>query len=603
MKNKNIIQNCFTAIMNNFNTSHQLDNELYVHRDFSSWCELLKKRSLNIKEIFGENSKTVSEIVSYLKNDLDDEIAAALYEGYRAMEEAEMHDSRFLLDIINKLVPFYEEKNDFNRLIHLYTDRCYELSAFLRLDTFDLVRMHADLYKIVALKKYYKEFNSVKERRLIFIGYYNIIRTLPGYNEKYSDDILPIFREARAFYNSDCIKEMKDEDLAREEKNLFNIMFLHSFMYYLDEGLYQQMEYVDLIDEIKDTFEDEMDTDLCNAVLNYFHDQMNDTEFFYYLRKYFEFYYEEANKLRFDESTDHIFVTTENMLNTAYMIYDFLKHSYLSYEEQKEYAAYITDCVVGFIKKVPARRFNVFFDESCATIFRKALPFLATPDQKEELLTQVILKQQTLNYVHSRMVEKISLAILDSIHEVRDNLLDEFMAVGFKDYQDLRGYVARGARIHDLGKSLSLGVINQQLRGLSEAEHKYIKLHPSKGDEIINNDVDLEYYHDIMLGHHKTYDGKEGYPKEFDNTKSKYRIIIDLISIADSLDAATDLYGRNYHEGKNFDIVLEELNKGAGTQYNPRLVLYISSNKDIDKKLREIVSDGRLSLYYDTYFK
>ena len=602
MNNRTKILNCFTAIKNNISTSHQLDNELYTPVDFSLWCETLKKRSKNIKEIYKENIKTITEVLDYLKKKLDDEIADALYEGYRSMEESEIHDSYFLLDVINALVPYYEKKKDYIKLIHLYTDRCYELGTFLRLDTFDLVRLKSDLYKITALKEHYKDFKDIKERRLIYVAYYNILRTLPEYNEKYSEDILPVFKEARAFYNSEVIKTMKDEELAAKEMNLLNIMFLHSFMYYLDEGLYQQMEYVDLIDEIKDTFEDEMDTDLCKAVLNYFHDQMNDTEFAYYLKRYFEFYKEEANKLTFTEITDIIFVDAENMFNTAFIIYDFLRHSYLPYEEQKEEATYITRCLVNFVEKVPMSRFNAYFEEACATTFRKALPFLANPDRKEKLLTDIVLKKQPLNYVHSRMVERLSLAILDSIYSSNDNLIEDFMEVGFKDYNDLRGYVGRGARIHDLGKSLSIGLINQQIRGLSETEYKYIRLHPKKGDDIIEYDMDLEYYRDIIIGHHKTYDGKSGYPEDFDNTKSKYRIIIDLISIADSLDAATDLYGRSYHEGKNFDIVLEELILGAGSQYNPKLVDYIRTHENLMNEIRYIVSDGRLALYYDTYF-
>lgn len=603
MKNREEILNCFTAIKNNIITSHQLDNELYSPVEFNSWCEILKKRSLNIKEIHKHNQKTILIILDYLSKDLNDEIADALYEGYRSLEEREIHDSYFIIDVINKLVPYYEEKKDYVKLIHLYTDRCYETGTFLRLGKEDLARLKNDLYRIISFKEYYESFTNAKERRLIFVAYYNIIRSLPDYDERYSEDIIPIFKEAKSFYHSLPVRNMKDQELARNESNLLNIMFLHSFMYYLDEGLSQQMEYVDLIDEIKDTFEDEMDTDLCNAVLNYFHDQMNDTEFVYYLKRYFDFYHEEANKITFTENSDFIFIESENMFNTAYMIYDFLRHSYIPYKEKREKACYVTQSIVDFVKKIPHAKYNVFFDEACGLTLRKALPFLATPDRKEKLLTDIVLKKQILNYVHSRMVERICLAILDSIQRNNDLMLQDFIHIGFYDYNDLRGYVARAARIHDLGKSLSLGLINQQIRGLSETEYKYIRLHPALGDEFTDRDVDFDYYHDVMLGHHKSYDGKSGYPLDFDNTTSKYKLIIDLISIADSIDAGTDLYGRNYHEGKNFDMVLAELVKGEGTQYNPNLVEFIWKNNDLLEELRYVVNDGRLALYYDTYVK
>ena len=42
----------------------------------------------------------------------------------------------------------------------------------------------------------------------------------------------------------------------------------------------------------------------------------------------------------------------------------------------------------------------------------------------------------------------------------------------------------------------------------------------------------LKYYHDTTLGHHKWYNGKGGYPNDFDNTKSPYRFMIDIITRA-----------------------------------------------------------------------
>jgi hypothetical protein len=151
-----------------------------------------------------------------------------------------------------------------------------------------------DLHRIKNLRFHYKELSSIREGKLIYVAYYNLIKTLPEYSPKYNEDIIPMFKEGKAFYQTEDIKLMGDQEFARHEGNLLYIMLLHSFMYYLDVGLSQQMEYTDLIDEIKDTFEDEMDTDLCNAVLNYFHDQKNDEEFVYYLKNYLGFYFGEA---------------------------------------------------------------------------------------------------------------------------------------------------------------------------------------------------------------------------------------------------------------------------------------------------------------------
>ena len=104
-----------------------------------------------------------------------------------------------------------------------------------------------------------------------------------------------------------------------------------------------------------------------------------------------------------------------------------------------------------------------------------------------------------------------------------------------------------------------------------------------------------------MLGHHKWYDGKMGYPMDFDNTKSKYKIAIDIISIADSIDAATDILGRNYTLGKDFDSLLKELEDGAGVRYNPNIVKLISMDEVLKSKLRYLTKYGRERVYYEAY--
>ncbi len=156
-------------------------------------------------------------------------------------------------------------------------------------------------------------------------------------------------------------------------------------MYYLDDGLSQQMEYIDLIDEIKDTFEDEMDTDLCNAVLNYFHDQMNDEEFVYYLKKYLGFYLNDTNELTFNESRDEIFIRAENLFNTAFMFFDFLNCSYLSIEERQKESLNVIYAIAGFLNRIPQEKYTIAFDEAASTLIRKALPFISTIEDKEGL--------------------------------------------------------------------------------------------------------------------------------------------------------------------------------------------------------------------------
>ena len=133
-------------------------------------------------------------------------------------------------------------------------------------------------------------------------------------------------------------------------------------------------------------------------------------------------------------------------------------------------------------------------------------------------------------------------------------------------------------------------------------EYSYIKFHPKWSYEILMRNRNLQTYAEIALGHHRSYDGKSGYPMYFNNQKSKFRILIDLLTICDCMDAATDVFGRNYTKGKTFDSVLAEFKRAAGTHYNPEIVQFILENEELRDTLRNLTSmEGRADLYFHIY--
>ena len=75
-------------------------------------------------------------------------------------------------------------------------------------------------------------------------------------------------------------------------------------------------------------------------------------------------------------------------------------------------------------------------------------------------------------------------------------------------------------------------------------------------------------------------------------------MIIDLISIADSVEAGTDTLSRSYTKGKDFKKLLKELQAEAGTRYNPRIVKVIEKNHELIEELENLTGQGRYDLYY-----
>ena len=128
-------------------------------------------------------------------------------------------------------------------------------------------------------------------------------------------------------------------------------------------------------------------------------------------------------------------------------------------------------------------------------------------------------------------------------------------------------------------------------------------MHPQLGADMLSANPVFLPYRDVVLGHHKRYDGKGGYPTNFDNVDSVWKPIIDLITICDCIDAATDYLGRNYQRAKSFGTILGELKEGAGTWYHPGYVALMEDSIDLFEKLQDLTEKQREIIFYETYQK
>lgn len=123
------------------------------------------------------------------------------------------------------------------------------------------------------------------------------------------------------------------------------------------------------------------------------------------------------------------------------------------------------------------------------------------------------------------------------------------------------------AELHDIGK---IGVTDSILNKngpLSETEYESMKTHPTIGADIF---AGIDGYHrisQIIRHHHERIDGK-GYPAGLsgeDIPKGS-----SIIAIADAFDAMTT--DRIYRKALSVDMAIEELRKGAGTQFHSEYV-------------------------------
>ena len=153
---------------------------------------------------------------------------------------------------------------------------------------------------------------------------------------------------------------------------------------------------------------------------------------------------------------------------------------------------------------------------------------------------------------------------------------------------------------HDVGKSAVIMYIDTNSRSLLEEEFCCIQSHPVIGYGLLREAGYEEYLAPAALYHHCYYNGKGGYPNDASSCPAEIKGIVDALSVADSLDAATDDIGRCYNLAKPFRTLLEELRAQSGTRYAPNVVALFEDER-FCRQLAENTDAERKRVYLQVY--
>lgn len=127
--------------------------------------------------------------------------------------------------------------------------------------------------------------------------------------------------------------------------------------------------------------------------------------------------------------------------------------------------------------------------------------------------------------------------------------------------------VRRGALLHDIGKIAVPDAILHKPGPLDEEEWQIMKRHPQWGANILRGIPFLESAVEVLLAHHERWDGA-GYPRGL--TGEQIPLGARIFALADTLDAITS--DRPYREAQSFAKAREEISRGRGSQFDPRVV-------------------------------
>lgn len=216
-----------------------------------------------------------------------------------------------------------------------------------------------------------------------------------------------------------------------------------------------------------------------------------------------------------------------------------------------------------------------------------------------------ILAGHKPTYVHSLMVAELTRALLRRQIETRPETLVGLLGCrSAAEVQTRREELCQTAYecglYHDLGKCAVLMYIDNNARRLLDEEFFCIQSHPRTGADILNRMGCGRTLALAALYHHCYYNGKGGYPNDVPFCPPEIKGIVDALSVADSLDAATDNIGRCYNLAKPFRTLLEELRAQSGTRYAPNVVALFEDER-FCQQLAENTDAERKRVYLQVY--
>lgn len=580
------ISDAINEYKKNIIESEELNESLFTKKNKEEWIKALHNRAKRLTLLYDRDS-TLLDYVEKEINRVDgkemDDAFNALYDLYLDGFD----DAPLMILVLKRMEEYYSKAKDYEKMIVSYSIHAYESHEYIsRLDP--TVPLNIDLYQaILDLKDHYKEIERPRVRWNFFVAYFNIIVASEFLTGVSPDRVYQYLLDAEALFESSDVQELdKDnQEIVDTIEEIRQGFLVYSERYPILSKKIQDAIYERALVYKKDNIYDipKMPYLAINRCL-YERGEIDKEEL---LKRYYDYFLPKINTYFDSELNDDRITKAFEVIGTM------LKCLSLEGEANVEfYFGVIKKFFRDIEEKTKVTRMTPYINTVIADYVINALPFEHDKEEIEQTLFDNLIRRQAPTYIHSVMVMKIA----DLIYKYMDKSLLPKM-------DNIEEFIQNSALLHDIGKSMITDIVNMQRRRLSDSEFLGIKNHPTFGIDIIKKNDLLYEYHDIIIGHHKWYNGLGGYPSDFDNTKSKYKIIIDLITIADCIDAATDSFGRNYKRPKSLLDVLEEFKASSGIKYSPYFINLIDQNEELKKELEELTQYKRADYMYRAYIK
>ena len=220
---------------------------------------------------------------------------------------------------------------------------------------------------------------------------------------------------------------------------------------------------------------------------------------------------------------------------------------------------------------------------------------LALVNQRAELERMVQQRTEQLERTRVELIKRLARAM--EFHEsaavgnrvMRLGHYAKLIAQAAGARPEIADMMQKAAPLHDIGK---LGVPAEILRKtekLSAPDWERVKRHPTLGAEIIGEHDEplLKLARQLALTHHERYDGT-GYPAGLKGEAIPWGGRV--MAIVDGFEAMTST--QFFREPMPIERAAGEIERGAGTKYDPKIVEAFKKALPMMKKVRETYSDA-----------
>jgi len=199
---------------------------------------------------------------------------------------------------------------------------------------------------------------------------------------------------------------------------------------------------------------------------------------------------------------------------------------------------------------------------------------LALYDQALQLEDTVQQRTKELNDTRMEIIRRLGRAAEykdneTGMHVIRMSLYSKILASAAGLDEEQAELLLNAAPMHDVGKIGIADHILSKPGSLNDEEWAVMRKHPEFGAEIIGDNASsiLRMARIVALAHHEKWDGS-GYPLGLSG--ENIPLAARIVAIADVFDALTTL--RPYKEAWSVDEAIADLQKEAGTHFDPQLV-------------------------------